>query len=131
MLSKTIVFTAPKTAELIEQNVKETKADLVLVDTEYTAVSGGTERANILGLPNAGGNNFPKTLGYCGVGYVKEIGDKVTKVSVGDRVLVYHGYHTKYNLVPESDLTLVEDENIDSLDASLVIIASTEPHYHC
>lgn len=124
MLSKTIVFTAPKTAELIERNVKETKADLVLVDTEYTAVSGGTERANILGLPNTGGNNFPKVLGYCGVGYVKEIGDKVTKVSVGDRVLVYHGHHTKYNLVPESDLTLVEDENIDSLDASLVIIAS-------
>lgn len=124
MLSKTIVFTAPKTAELIERNVKEIKEDLVLVDTEYTAVSGGTERANILGLPNAGGNNFPKVLGYCGVGYVKEIGDKVTKVSVGDRVLVYHGHHTKYNVVPESDLTLVEDENIDSLDASLVIIAS-------
>lgn len=124
MLSKTIVFTALKTAELIERNVKEIKENLVLVDMEYTAVSGGTERANIMGLPNAGGNNFPKVLGYCGVGYVKEIGDKVTRVSVGDRVLVYHGNHTKYNVVPESDLTLVEDENIDSLDAALVIIAS-------
>ncbi len=124
MLSKTIVFTALKTAELVERNVKEIKENLVLVDMEYTAVSGGTERANIMGLPNAGGNNFPKVLGYCGVGYVKEIGDKVTRVSVGDRVLVYHGHHTKYNVVPESDLTLVEDENIDSLDAALVIIAS-------
>ena len=28
MLSKTIVFTAPKTAELIERNVKEIKEDL-------------------------------------------------------------------------------------------------------
>ena len=71
-------FTAPKTAELIEQNVKEIKGDLVLVDTEYTAVSGGTERANILGLPNAGGNNFPKVLGCtrisdCPIDYYQQV----------------------------------------------------------
>lgn len=123
MLSKTIAFTALNTAELIERETSPVTDNLVLVETEYTAISGGTERANIMHTPNCG-TTFPKFLGYCGVGYVKEVGDKVTKVKVGDRVLIYHGCHTKYNVVPESDLTLVEDTNIDSLDASLVVIAS-------
>ena len=35
---------------------------------EYTVIRGGTERANIMAMPNAGGNNFQKTLGYCGIG---------------------------------------------------------------
>ncbi len=123
MKSKTIAFTAPKIAELIERETVPVKDDLVMVETEYTAVSGGTERANIMGMPNVGAG-FPKFLGYCGVGYVRDIGDKVTKVSVGDRVLIYHGQHTQYNVVPENDLTIVEDDDIPSLDASLVIIAS-------
>jgi threonine dehydrogenase-like Zn-dependent dehydrogenase len=58
------------------------------------------------------------------VGYVTEIGEKVEKIKVGDRVLVYHGIHTEYNIVPESDVTKVEDENINSLDAAFVVIAS-------
>ena len=123
MLSKTIAFTALNTAELIERETGPVTDNLVMVETEYTAISGGTERANIMHFPNCG-TTFPKFLGSCGVGYVKEIGDKVTKVKVGDRVLIYHGCHTKFNVVPESDLTLVEDANMDSLDASLVVIAS-------
>ena len=124
MKSKTIVFTKPETAELLERDIKEVGGNLVRVKTEYTVVSGGTERANIMGAVNAGGNNFPKILGYCGIGYVEAIGDEVKKIKIGDRVLIYHGKHTEYNVVPESDVTKVEDENIDSLDAALVIIAS-------
>jgi threonine dehydrogenase-like Zn-dependent dehydrogenase len=90
---------------------------------EYTVVSGGTERANIMGMNNTS-QNFPMSLGYCGVGYVTQIGDRVEKIKIGDRVLVYHGIHTEYNIVPESDVTKVEDDNIDSLDAAFVVIAS-------
>ena len=57
---------------------------------EYTVVIGGTERACILGMNNTL-QRFPMSLGYCGVGYVEEIGPDVKKVAVGDRVLVYHG----------------------------------------
>lgn len=124
MKSKTIVFTKLETAEVLERDIKEVGGNLVRVKTEYTVVSGGTERANIMGATNAGGNKFPKILGYCGIGYVEAIGDEVKKIKIGDRVLVYHGKHTEYNVVPESDVTKVEDENIDSLDAALVIIAS-------
>ena len=123
MKSKTIVFTKPQTAELLIEDLPEVTGYKVQVKMEYTVVSGGTERACIMGIQNTS-QIFPQTLGYCGVGYVTEIGEDVKKVAIGDRVLVYHGIHTEYNIIPESDVTKVDDENIDSLDAAFVIIAS-------
>lgn len=123
MTSKTIVFTKPQTAELLEKETRPVEGSLVMVKMEYTVVSGGTERAAIMNMPNTP-QVFPYSLGYCGVGRVVEIGPDVKKVVVGDRVLVYHGIHTQYNVVPEADVTKVEDDSIDSLDASIVIIAS-------
>lgn len=123
MKSKTIVFTKPKTAELLIKDLPQVAGDKVQVKMEYTVVSGGTERACIMGMNNTS-QKFPMSLGYCGVGHVTEIGEEVKKVAIGDRVLVYHGIHTEYNIVPENDVTKVEDENIDSLDAAFVIIAS-------
>ena len=49
---------------------------------------------------------------------------EVKKIAVGDRVLVYHGIHTQYNVIPENDCTKVENDSIDSLDAAIVIIAT-------
>lgn len=123
MTTKTIVFSAPRTAVLQEQPLRTPNAGEVTVKMEYTVVSGGTERAVLLDLPNTA-RTFPISLGYCGVGHVTETGSAVTRVAPGDRVLVYHGIHTRYNVVPESDVTPVEDSGIDSLDAAFVIIAS-------
>ena len=120
MKSKKIVFTEFHKAELLEVDVRELNENEVLTEMEYTVVSGGTERANIMAMPNAGGNKFPKSLGYCGVGRVMQVGSSVTNVAVGDRVLVYHGKHMKYNVTPESDVTKVENDAISSLDAAFV-----------
>ena len=124
MQTKRIVFTDFHKAELIEKDIGEIRENEVLVEMEYTVVSGGTERANIMGMENAGGMNFPKVLGYCGVGRVIQIGSVVKSVEVGDRVLVYHGHHAKYNIRPEADVTKVVDDSIPSLDAAFVIIAT-------
>ena len=132
MTRKNIVFTAPKTAECLNASVPDVNGHNVLVRMEYTVVSGGTERACIMGMPNAGGNNFPKQLGYCGVGRVERVGEAVSSFSVGDRLLVYHGVHSNYNIVEEAhdgivgfaQLTKVDDDSLDSLDAAFVIIAS-------
>ena len=123
MLNKQIFFTDVHKAELLENEVGKVKENEVLTKMEYTVVSGGTERACILGMNNAP-QNYPMSLGYCGVGYVEEVGSGVNKVSVGDRVLVYHGCHSKYNIRPESDITKVENNAISSLEAAFVIIAS-------
>lgn len=124
MKSKQILFTDVHKAELLQVDVPDVKENEVLTQMEYTVVSGGTERANLMGSQNAGGQKFPKKLGYCGVGRVIKTGSAVTSVAAGDRVLVYHGYHAKYNVRPEADITKVENESISSLDAAFVIIAS-------
>ncbi len=123
MKNKQIFFTDVHKAELWENEVSVPKADEVLVKMEYTVISGGTERACILGMNNTS-QKFPMSLGYCGVGYVEAIGDEVKSVIAGDRVLVYHGCHSKYNIRPEADITKVENENVSSLEAAFVIIAS-------
>ena len=124
MQTKSIVFTAPKTAEVLMQETKPVTEDLVAVRMEYTVVSGGTERANIMAMPNAGGGKFPKQLGYCGVGHVIKVGPDVKDLAIGQRVLVYHGKHTEVNVVPRIKVTPVTQENLDSVEAAFVIIAA-------
>ena len=124
MKSKKIIFTAPRVAELLEVELPALQEDRVLIETEYTVISGGTERAKIMGMSNAGGMNFPKTAGYCGVGKVLEVGSTVTSVVPGDRVLIYHGNHMKYNIRPEADVTKIVHDNVSSLEAAPVVIAS-------
>ncbi|MBR5507571.1 MAG: zinc-binding alcohol dehydrogenase [Clostridia bacterium] len=123
MKSKTVVFTKPMTAETLMQDTRPVGENDVVVKMEYTVISGGTERAVIMNNENTGGV-FPTSLGYCGVGCVIQTGNSVTKVSDGDRVLVYHGIHTEYNVVDESQVTKVDDDSIDSLEAAFVVIAS-------
>lgn len=123
MTSKKISFTAIHQAELVEAELREIKENEVLTEMEYTVVSGGTERACIMGSNNTS-QKFPMSLGYCGVGRVIGIGSAVTCVAVGDRVLVYHGIHAKYNITPDIKVTKVEDDCISSLDAAFVVIAT-------
>ena len=124
MKKKQIFFTAPGTAELWEKDVPELKSNEVLTRMEYTVVSGGTERACLVAMPNTQGSGFPKSLGYCGVGRVVAVGEDVSTVAVGDRVLVYHGNHASYNIRPIEEITTVENDAVDSLDAAFVIIAA-------
>ncbi len=124
MKRRAIVFTAEKTAELVVEELSEDlSAGQVLVKTEYTVVSGGTERAVLMASENSPAS-FPARLGYCGVGRILAIGDGVSGFKIGDRVLVYHGTHADYNIVDQSKLTLVEDEKIDSLEAAFVVIGT-------
>ena len=123
MKTKQIFFTKVHHAELQEVDVREIGANEVLTEMEYTVVSGGTERAFLLGMNNTS-QKFPMSMGYCGVGRVLQVGREVKSVSVGDRVLVYHGHHAKYNITPEIKVTKIESDAIESLDAAFVVIAS-------
>jgi 2-desacetyl-2-hydroxyethyl bacteriochlorophyllide A dehydrogenase len=122
---KCIEFYAPRKARL-GSHVMDTEAlgaNEVLVHMEYTVVSGGTERAYIMAMPNTP-QSFPTRLGYCGVGRVEMMGSTVSDFSIGDRVLVYHGTHADYNIVDASRLTRVLDDTIDSREAAFVVIAT-------
>lgn len=123
MDTKAVVFTKPCHAELQVRTLGPVTDDKVLVKTEYTVVSGGTERAYLMNMNNTNGK-FPMVIGYCGIGYVEQVGPLVTDLQPGDRVIVYHGRHASHSLVSRSRLTKVEDPKLESLDAVFTVIAS-------
>lgn len=123
MERKSVIFTSPKVAEVVMGEIPSVNNDEILVKMDYTVISGGTERACLISSKNTL-QKFPMTLGYCGVGYVDKIGENVKSVNVGDRVLVYHGIHSNYNIRTENEITKVENTDVSSLEAAFVIIAS-------
>lgn len=77
MTTKQILFTGVCQAELAEAPLRELTENDVLTEMEYTVVSGGTERANLMGLPNTG-VKWPKRLGCtrvsdCAVDYYQQV----------------------------------------------------------
>lgn len=123
MKRKQIIFTDVACADLYETELPEIKEDEILARTEYTVISGGTERACLMGAKNTM-VTFPVKTGYCGVGRAIQVGSKVKSIKEGDRVLIYHGVHSDYNIRTEDEMTRVDDDSISSLEASMVIIAA-------
>lgn len=70
------------------------RADEVLIETEVTLISPGTERAFFLGLPNAR-RQLPYYPGYSNVGRVLAAGDGVPDLAPGERV-VSAGNHASH-----------------------------------
>lgn len=118
-----VIFTEPGVAQLQTRELAEPIGDQVLLQMEYTVVSGGTERAYLLGMPNTR-QQFPIGIGYCGIGQVLRTGERVKDLNTGDRALIYHGGHSQYTLVSRSKLTKIDNDDIPSLDAAFTIIAS-------
>lgn len=123
MKRKSIWFTGPQKVEIKKDEIFIQNDDDVLVKTEYSVVSGGTEKANLMVNKNTS-SQFPKALGYCSIGKVVEIGKSVKSLAVGDRVLVYHGIHASYNVRREAEITKVENKELPSIQAVFTIIAS-------
>ncbi len=123
MTGQYIVFESIGKAVLKPFDVPQPGPDEVLVEMEYSVISAGTERANLINLPNTSGG-FPYRPGYCGIGRIAATGDGVDSVSVGDRVLSDFTGHRSHAVQAADALTIVEDERIESLDAAFVVIAA-------
>ena len=126
--TKNITFTKPFTAELVDGDLPETPgSDQVLVRTAFSTVSPGTERAVISDSPNCGGYRdhvFPRQSGYSSAGHVVAVGEKVRSVKEGDRVIVFWGKHSSYNLVPERQVVKIEDDSVTLEEAAVVFIST-------
>ena len=125
---KSIVFTKPRFAELVEESCPEIKAGYVLVKLARSTISAGTERANLIGDPNVspvkGGEViFPRRSGYSSSGVVSAIGDGVEGIAVGDRVCVSWSSHSEYCLIPVEKVYKLPD-NVSSASGALVHIAT-------
>jgi 2-desacetyl-2-hydroxyethyl bacteriochlorophyllide A dehydrogenase len=107
MKRKQILFTGKSQLEVVTNELPALGPDQVLVRTEFSLMSTGTENIcfNRLFAP---GTHFDKWVkypfepGYCTVGVVEEIGANVKKVIIGDRVGHRRG-HASHHVVGEDN----------------------------
>ena len=102
MKGKRIAFTRPCVAELEEFEVREPYNDEVQVRLEYSTISSGTERANIMGsktvswrAPEDKEAVFPRYAGYSSSGIIVKTGADVDGFKVGDRVALSWSTHAQ------------------------------------
>lgn len=96
----------------------------VLVETKYSAISPGTE----LSMTENSKNQI--NLGYSASGVIVEVGKKIEKFKVGDRVAVYgapYVGHREYLAVPETLVAKVP-KNVSLEDASMAGIGAIAIH---
>jgi threonine dehydrogenase-like Zn-dependent dehydrogenase len=61
---------------------------------------------------------------YLGVGRVMAVGDGVENVTIGDRALAEFSGHRSHAVHNAAELTVVDDDSIEDLEAAFVIIAA-------
>lgn len=132
-MNRNIVFTAKDTAELVDNPMPEVTPGTVLVKLVRSTISSGTERANLVGTPQAGisilakpGDDrvlWPRQLGYSSSGIVVDVGEGVTQFTKGDRVALVQGKHSEYCRMPVENVFKLPD-NVSFEDAALAYISS-------
>ena len=92
-------------------------ANELLIDTEYTFISSGTELANYTGrepkvFQKGEWCEYPWRSGYANVGIVREVGAGVTRAVPGDRVFTY-GRHASTILYSQDRLVAPVKQAMD------------------
>lgn len=128
-VSVVIARTPGKVAlETIQYDEGDLPADRLLVKTDFSAISAGTECAWISGNSNNADQKFPFYPGYSAVGHVVRVGAAVKEFAVGDRVIVPWGGHRSYTVVPAERSYIgahkITDPRVEPKAAALVHIAS-------
>lgn len=126
MKSTAIVFTAPQTVELSTLELPQPTSRDLVVETECSGVSVGTERWAYIGKRSE--ITFPNVPGYIGIGRVVEAGAeaRLAGYTDGDRVNFFHSRlagkfegaswmatHLSHAVVDIGDATKVSPDQID------------------
>ena len=121
-----ILFTGKGRAEYLPYDIPSLKPNEVLIENDYTVVSAGTERANLLDMPNTP-KTWPRLLGYSGCGHIIAVGEEVTEYHVGDMVLsdhLGHRSHVVASFKANKDGFFPVYDKVDPLDAAFAVIGS-------
>jgi threonine dehydrogenase-like Zn-dependent dehydrogenase len=91
--SRHVLFTAPNQVELAREDLDDAhlETDEVLIATEASLISAGTELARLRG-EGEGAGAFPTRSGYACIGRILAVGPSTTGVKPGDRVF-FAGKH--------------------------------------
>ena len=115
MIGQRVVWPSRAKVDIEEFEIHAVKDDEVLVASECTLISPGTERAFLLGLPNAMGN-YPTRPGYSNIGKVVEVGKNVSGIAIDDRVASTIG-HTSHAITSPNRLFKVASSDVPSEEA--------------
>lgn len=99
MRGKRVVWPERAKVDIEEFEIPSLNDDEVLVESECTLISPGTERAFLLGLPNTRGG-FPSRPGYSNIGKVIAVGKAVTNCKIGERVASTGGHTSHFVTEP-------------------------------
>jgi 2-desacetyl-2-hydroxyethyl bacteriochlorophyllide A dehydrogenase len=144
MRTEAVVFTAPGTVEVRPVNLPDPKADEVLIRTVYSGVSQGTERWMLLGRYNRMSDDvattYPCYPGYQAAGVVEAVGDAVSDLKPGDRVIAAgtrfvegqpvspgRASHCARLVAPRQDVALLSPD-ADLAAAALFVMAAVGRH---
>ena len=131
MNNPNIVFTKPNVAELVERPMPEPKPGEVRVRLVRSCISSGTERANLVGVPDGGvgifatgdGVTWPRQCGYSSSGVVEAVGADVAHLKSGDRVALSWSKHARFVCLPASQVYPIPD-GVSFADAAFAHIAT-------
>ena len=130
MENRSILFTGPNTAAVVDCPMPSVGPGMVLVETVMSTISSGTERANLTGELNVSIHEefteaiFPRQCGYSSSGIVRQVGDGVTGLAPGDRVAMSWSVHARYNCLPQQHVYRIEYDDISFSEGALWHIAT-------
>lgn len=124
---KQIIIPEPLKVEIREMPMPEIgNEDQILVKTEFSGVSLGTEKIFFDGTWEKDLSKYPIYPGYEAVGIVEKCGKNVKKFVPGDRVITF-GPHASYVLVNEGGALKVPG-HVKPEKATLAILGATATH---
>jgi 2-desacetyl-2-hydroxyethyl bacteriochlorophyllide A dehydrogenase len=99
-----VVWPQPGVVEIEPFEVGTPAPNEVLIETDYTLISPGTELAFLHALPNTRHATFPQRPGYNHVGRIVGVGRNVTGLAVGERVISHRGHASLVRTAADSVL---------------------------
>lgn len=131
---KKVMLMGDSTAQLFEEKNKEfdLEPDGVLVRVVYSAVSAGTEYANLTGDINVNATVsaaetvlvWPREVGYSSAGVVVAVGSGVDDLNPGDRVVMRGCGHASHHLVCRDWVFKIPYDDIGLDEISMAFISS-------
>jgi len=126
--TKYIEFSAPCKVQFLEKEIAPPSLGEVQVKLEFSTISSGTERANLVGDANVSYAEkpqviFPRYTGYSSAGVVLAVGEGVTKCQPGDRVVLCWSSHRTVQNIKQENVYRLPD-GVSTQEAALFNIAT-------